>query len=146
MNELAWWKQLLVIALLMTLGTFLYFSAAAFLNVWVVPKMQSLSTQAAHQSVIPVLIAISFLAAVIAAFFSVFLWEMTGGGRPLVWGVLFALPMVLIQTWLILAKRLAPEMALLFGLEMAGIVLAFLLMALGGHRVHRRFFSSSSSA
>ncbi len=140
MNELAWWKQLLAIALLMTLGTFLYFSAAAFLNVWVVPKMQSLSTQAAHQSVLPVLIAISFVAALIAAFFSVFLWEMTGGGRPLLWGVLFALPMVVVQTWLILAKRLAPEMALLFGLEMAGILLAFVLLSYGGRWVYRRFF------
>ena len=140
MNELAWWKQLLVIALLMTLGTFLYFSAAAFLNVWVVPRMQSLSTETAHQSVIPVLIAISFVSAAIAAFFSIFLWEMTGGGRPLLWGVLFALPMVLIQTWLILAKRLAPEMALLFGLEMVGIVAAFVLLSYTGRWVHRRFF------
>lgn len=143
MNELAWWKQLLVIALLMTLGTFLYFSAAAFLNVWVVPKMQALSSQTAHQSVIPVLIAISFAAALIAAFFSVFLWEMTGGGRPLLWGVLFAVPMVAIQTWLILAKRLAREMALLFGLEMVGIVAAFVLLSYMGRWVHRRFFRTA---
>ncbi len=141
MNELSWWKKGLVILALGTLAVLLYFSAAAFFNVWVVPYMQKLAPEQAHRSIGAVLVLISFAAALIAAFFSVFLYEMTGGGRPLLMALVFSLPMVLIQAYVLTGAHLELAMLSIHLVEMAGIVLAFVLVSWLGRRVHRRFFA-----
>ncbi len=146
MNELAWWKKLLVILALGTLAILLYFSASGFFNVWVVPMMKDLSPAQAHQSIGVVLVLISFVAAFIAAFFSVFLYEMTGGGRPLLMGILFSLPLILIQGYVLIGARLEPEMLTIHLVEMVGILLAFVVVSFLGRKVFRRFFSTGSSA
>ena len=142
MNELAWWKKTIVILVLGTLAVLLYFSASGFFNVWVVPMMKDLSPERAHQSIGTVLVLISFVAAFIAAFFSVFLYEMTGGGRPLLMGIVFALPLILIQGYVLIGARLEPEMLTIHLVEMVGILLAFIMVAFLGRKVFRRFFSS----
>ena len=140
MNELAWWKKVIVVLVLGTLGVLLYFSASAYFNVLVVPMMQGMDQEAAHRSISAVLVAISLGAAVIAAFFSVFLYEMTGGGRPLLWGLLFALPLILIQGYMLLQSRLDAAMLSIHIGEMLGILLAFLAVSWLGRAVFRRFF------
>ncbi len=142
MNEMAWWIKGIVILILGALGVLLYFSAAAFFNVWIVPFMQELAPEQAHRSIGPVLVLISFVAALIAAFFSVFLYEMIGGGRPLLMGVLFALPMILIQVYVLTGARLELAMLSIHLVEMVGIVAAYLLIAFFGRWVHRRFFAT----
>ena len=132
MNELAWWKKVLVILVLGTLAILLYFSASGFFNVWVVPMMKDLSPAQAHQSIGVVLVLISFVAAFIAAFFSVFLYEMTGGGRPLLMGILFSLPLILIQGYVLIGARLEPEMLAIHLVEMVGILLAFVVVSFLG--------------
>ena len=145
MNELAWWKKGIVIVVLGTLAVLLYFSASGFFNVWAVPLMKQLSPERAHQSIGMVLVAISFAAALIAAFFSIFLYEMTGGGRPLLMGTLFALPLILIQGYVLVDARLEPVMLTIHLVEMAGVLLAFILVSYLGRKVFRRFFSSTGS-
>ena len=146
MNELAWWKKVLVILVLGTLAILLYFSASGFFNIWVVPMMKDLSPAQAHQSIGVVLVLISFVAAFIAAFFSVFLYEMTGGGRPLLMGILFSLPLILIQGYVLIVARLEPEMLTIHLVEMVGILLAFVVVSFLGRKVFRRFFSTGGSA
>ncbi len=146
MNELAWWKRLIVILLLGALGTLLYFSGSAFFNVWVVPLMQELSPEQAHQSIAWVLVGISFLAALISAFFSVFLYEMTGGGRPLAMAILFALPLVLIQLYALTGSRLSTEMVAIYLFETLMIWVAYLLLSYAGRRTWRRFFATRRAA
>lgn len=141
MNELAWWKKLLVILVLGTLAALLYFSASGFFNVFAVPLMKDLPPEQAHRAIGAVLVVISFGAALIAAFFSVFLYEMTGGGRPLLMGVVFALPLILIQGYVLLGARVDPAMLAIHLAEMVGILLAFILVAYLGRRVFRRFFA-----
>jgi len=146
MNELAWWKRLIVILLLGALGTLLYFSGSAFFNVWAVPLMQELSPEQAHQSIAWVLVGISFLAALISAFFSVFLYEMTGGGRPLLMAILFALPVVLIQLYALTGSRLSTEMVAIYLFETLMIWVAYLLLSYAGRRTWRRFFATRRAA
>ena len=145
MNELAWWKRALVILVLGTLAILLYFSASGFFNVWVVPMMKDLSPERAHQSIGMVLVLISFVAAFIAAFFSVFLYEMTGGGRPLLMGIVFALPLILIQGYVLVGTRQGPEMLTIHLVEMVGILLAFVIVSFLGRKVYRRFFTTGTT-
>lgn len=144
MNDLAWWKRALVILVLGTLAVLLYFSASGFFNIWVVPMMQQLSPEKAHENIAFVLVGISFLAAFIAAFFSVFLYEMTGGGRPLLMGVLFALPVILIQLYAVLGSRVSSTMLTIYLVETLGVLLAFVLVSFLGRRAFRRFFDAEN--
>jgi len=141
MNELAWWKQLPIVLILATLAVLLYFSASGFFNVWAVPLMKDLPPEQAHRAIGAVLVAISLAASFIAAFFSVFLYEMVGGGRPFWMGLLFGLPLVLIQAYVLLGARIDEQMLTIHLVEMLGILLAFVLVAFLGRWVHRRFFA-----
>lgn len=145
MNELAWWKRSIIILVLGALAVLLYFSASGFFNIWAVPLMQKLSPEQAHQNIAMVLVGISFLAAFISAFFSVFLYEMTGGGRPLLMGILFALPVILIQLYVVFGSRLSPEMVTIYLVETVGVLLAFVLVSFLGRRAFRRFFAGGES-
>jgi hypothetical protein len=140
MHEQAWWLKLIVFLALATLGTLLYFSAAAFFNVWVVPRLKPVSPQHAHQVVSAVLVVISFVSALIGAFFSAFLYQMVGGGRPYSMALLFALPPVLVQLYALQGSRITSEMAWIYGVENIAILLAYLLLSMAGRRVWQRFF------
>ncbi|HIE54578.1 MAG TPA: hypothetical protein EYP90_05265 [Chromatiaceae bacterium] len=142
MNELVWWKRILVILVLGTLAVLLYFSAAGFFNIWVVPMMQQLSPETAQKNINFVLVGISFLAALISAFFSVFLYEMTGGGRPLLMGVVFALPVILIQLYVVFDHQLSSTMLAIYLVETLGALVAFVLVSFLGRKAFRRFFAT----
>ncbi|WP_456377140.1 hypothetical protein [Thiolapillus sp.] len=132
-------------AVLMTLGLLLYFSAAAFLNVLAIPLLQNLDPQQAEQMIAAVLVVISFIAALIGGFFSVFLFEMAGGGyRPLLMGTVFSLPAVLVQTYVMVSRGMAVEMMAIYVLESVVVLLAFVLTAFAGRMVSRRFFSGEA--
>ncbi len=144
MREKAWWLKTIVVLLLGALGTLLYFSAAAYFNVLVVPLITPASPEHAHSTVVAVLVAISFVAALIGAFFSVFLYEMVGGGRPVSMSLLFALPPVLFQLYALTGSRLSTPMVSIYLFENLVIWLAYLLLALAGNRVWKRFFAPAS--
>ncbi|WP_456417323.1 hypothetical protein [Thiolapillus sp.] len=130
---------------LMSLGVLLYFSASAFLNVLAIPLLQDLDPEQTDQMIAMVLVVISFLAALIGGFFSVFLFEMAGGGyRPLLMGILFSLPAVLVQTYVVVSSGVAIEMMTIYALESSMVLLAFVLMAFAGRSVSRRFFSEEA--
>ncbi len=146
MSELPLWMKVLAFLLLVPLGWVLYFSGSALFNVWAVPMMQGLSPEQAHQGIVPVLVGISFLAASIGAFFSVFLYELIGGGRPLLAATLFALPLVGAQLYALWGKRLTTDMVAVYLIEMVMIWFAYLLLSYLGRAVRRRFFSSREAA
>ncbi|WP_456413373.1 hypothetical protein [Thiolapillus sp.] len=130
---------------LMSLGVLLYFSASAFLNVLAIPLLQDLDPEQTDQMIAMVLVVISFLAALIGGFFSVFLFEMAGGGyRPLLMGILFSLPAVLVQTYVVVSSGVAIEMMTIYALESSMVLLAFVLTAFAGRSVSRRFFSGEA--
>ncbi len=133
-------------AVLMVLGVALYFSASGFLNVFVIPLLKGLSPEQAGQLIMIVLVVISFIAALIGGFFSVFLFEMAGGGyRPLLMGFLFALPAALLQIYVVIIGEMPAEMAVVYILESVMILLAFIIAAFSGRMVFRRFFSAETS-
>ncbi len=143
MRERAWWLKTIVVSLLGALGTLLYFSAAAYFNVLVVPMITSFSPAHAHGTVVAVLVSISFVAALISAFFSAFLYEMVGGGRPLAMSLLFALPPVLFQLYALAGSRVSTPMVSIYLFENLVIWLAYLALALAGNRVWKRYFAAS---
>jgi hypothetical protein len=131
--------------ILMTLGGLLYFSASAFLNVLVIPLLQDLTPEQADKMIALALVIISFLASLIAGFFSVFLFEMAGGGyRPLLMGTLFSLPVIAVQIYVVIAGNMPTEMMVIYLLESLMILLAFVLTAFAGRWVARRFFSNET--
>lgn len=130
---------------LMILGVALYFSASGFLNVFVIPLLKDLSPEQAGRLIMFVLVAISFIAALIGGFFSVFLFEMAGSGyRPLLMGFLFALPAVLVQLYVVIVGEMPTEMTVVYILESVMILLAFIIAAFCGRMVFRRFFSAET--
>lgn len=144
--NIKWWKAAGGAILLGTLGTLLYFSAAGFLNLLVVPLMKGLEPEQQHQLITPVLILLSFVAALIAGLFSAFLFEMVTAWRPLLMGVLFALPSIGTILYVAGAAGMPVEMQLVYGLESLAMLLAFVAMAFLGRFVARRFFSTEHSA
>ncbi|WP_456407085.1 hypothetical protein [Thiolapillus sp.] len=140
-------SRLLVVGallLLATLGVMLYFSAAGYLNVFALPLLQSVSDKPSPQMIAAVLVIISFLGALIAGFFSVFLFEMAGGGyRPLLMGFLFSLPVILIRVSLLWNSNssMQGDIAMIYALESLVVLVAYVLMAWMGRWVFRRFFS-----
>lgn len=130
--------------LLATLGVLLYFSASSYLNVLVLPLLQSISDKPSPQMIAAVLVIISFLGALIAGLFSVFLFEMAGGGyRPLLMGILFSLPVILIRvtvTWGGHGVN-GGDIAMIYALESIVVMLAYIVMAWAGYAAFRRFFS-----
>jgi len=125
--------NVLAALVLMILGILLYFSASAFFNVLVIPLLQGFSPQQADN--------------MIAWFFSVFLFEMAGGGyRPLAMGVVFSMPVVLVQVYAIIAGDMPKAMTMIYLLESLMIVLAYIITAFVGRWVARRFFSNPTDA
>lgn len=134
----------IAILLLGTLGVLLYFSASGYLNVFALPALQHVSDKPSPQLIAAVLVLISFLGALIAGFFSVTLFEMTGGGyRPLLMGVLFSLPIILIRVWLVSGgySTMRGDMVIIYALESVAVLVAYVLMALLGRKIFHRFFS-----
>ncbi len=139
--------NVLAALVLMILGILLYFSASAFFNVLVIPLLQGFSPQQADNMIALALVIISLLASLIAGFFSVFLFEMAGGGyRPLTMGVVFSMPVVLVQVYAIIAGDMPKAMTMIYLLESLMIVLAYIITAFVGSWVARRFFSNRADA
>lgn len=130
---------------LMVLGVLLYFSASAFLNVLAIPLLQNLAPEQTGQMIAAVLVIISFVAALIGGLFSVFLFEMAGGGyRPLLMGFVFSLPAVLVQGYVVISSGIPAAMMAIHILESMVVLLAFVLAAFAGRMVFRHFFSGEA--
>jgi len=141
--KFGWWSIVAAIVLMM-LGVALYFSASGFLNVYVIPLLQGFDPEQTDRLILIVLVMISFVAALIGGFFSVFLFEMAGGGyRPLLMGCVFALPAILMQMYFVIVGEMPAEMMTVYILEALMVLLAFVLAAFAGRMVFRRFFSDN---
>ncbi len=138
MRDFPWWAKGLIFLPLAALGTVLYFSASdSFNHLWVI----------AFDTKITLLVefVLSFLAALTGAFFSVFLYEMTGGGKPWRMATLFAAIPIGLQLYYLLEGRLSMATLSIHVLEFFLIWLAYSLVSLGGRRIWRRFFRDAAA-
>ncbi len=132
--------------LLMTLGVLLYYSSTPYMNLYVAPMIKSMGFEPTKLILLTMLALIAFIGALIAGFFSVFLFEMVSGGyRPLVMGLVYATPVVAIQLAVVVMGYLngggMPLEALWLYLgEVLAIYMGFLVTARAGQGVARRFF------
>jgi len=132
--------------LLITLGVMLYYSATPYMNLFVAPMLKSMGFERAELALAAMLALIAFIGALIAGFFSVFLFEMVSGGyRPLNMGLIYATPIVVIHLSMVAMEYLNGGNISLGGLllylgEVPVIYIGFLLMARAGSSVARRFF------
>ncbi|WP_456446179.1 hypothetical protein [Thiolapillus sp.] len=136
--------------LLMTLGVMLYYSATPYMNIYLVPVIKSLGIEPTKLTLIGILALVAFAGALIAGFFSVFLFEMVSGGyRPLLMGLIFATPVTAIHLFMIARVYLdglqVPVDVIWLNLgEMITIYLSYLLTAWAGRGVARRFFATEA--
>ncbi|GEM_PF-5491322 len=136
--------------LLMTLGVLLYYSSTPYMNLYVAPMLMSIGFEPNGLMLVGMLALIAFIGALIAGFFSVFLFEMVSGGyRPLLMGLVFATPIVAILVSLVVmgyldGMKLRMEVVWLYLGEVAAVYLAFLLTARLGRSVARRFFAAEA--
>ncbi|WP_457673941.1 hypothetical protein [Thiolapillus sp.] len=138
--------------LLMSLGVMLYYSSTPYMNLYVAPMVKSLGFEPTRLVLAVMLGLIAFTGALIAGFFSVFLFEMVSGGyRPLFMGVLYATPIVVIHLSLVImgyvnGANMPLDVLWLYLGEVVAIYLGFLLTARAGQGVARRFFMPEAPA
>ena len=136
--------------LLMTLGVLLYYSSTPYMNLYVAPIIKSMGFEPTRLILAGMLALIAFIGALIAGFFSVFLFEMVSGGyRPLLMGLIYATPIVVIHLSLVVmgyldGANVPIEVFWLYLGEVVAIYLAFLLVARVGRGVARRFFAAEA--
>ena len=131
--------------LLMILGVLLYYSSTPYMNLYVAPMVKSMGFEPTKLVLAAMLALIAFIGALIAGFFSVFLFEMVSGGyRPLVMGLIYATPIVVIHLAMVVMGYLNNAMPLdvlwLYLGEVLAIYMGFLITAQAGKGVARRFF------
>ena len=134
----------------MTLGVMLYYSATPYMNIYLVPVIKSLGVEPTRLILAAILSLVALAGALIAGFFSVFLFEMVSGGyRPLLMGLVYATPVTAIHLSLIAKVYMdglqVPLDVIWLDLgEMVAIYLGFLLTAWAGRGVARRFFAAEA--
>ena len=136
--------------LLMTLGVMLYYSATPYMNIYLVPVIKSLGGEPTRLILAAILSAVALAGALIAGFFSVFLFEMVSGGyRPLLMGLIYATPIIAVHLFLIVKVYVdglqVPVDVIWLNLgEMIAIYLGFLITAWAGRGMARRFFAAEA--
>ncbi len=133
--------------LLMTLGVLLYYSSTPYMNLYVAPMIKSMGFEPTKLVLAAMLALIAFIGALIAGFFSVFLFEMVSGGyRPMAMGLIYATPIVVIHLAMVVmgylnGSGMPLEVLWIYLGEVLAIYIGFLLTARAGKGVARRFFT-----
>ena len=136
------WKSIVAVGALLVLGVMLFFSASAFFNMVLIPRVVHALSADDVIGAKTFIVFISVISALIAAFFSVFLFEMISNWRPWLSGFLFALPVMLsLSLFAGISGGLTLDVLLLYVLQFIGILLAYWLMSFLGRGVGRRFFA-----
>ncbi len=133
-------KNIIAIILLLSLGVVLYFSASGFFNVLLVPRIVASLSAQDMLSARAFILLISLASALIAGFFSVFLFEMISDWRPWLSGLLFALPVMILSAVFASISGISADVIFLYLQQFAVIIAAYLLMAYVGRYTGRRFF------